>query len=115
MGLREKAAKTLIARQRADGGWSQLQTMPSDAYATGLALVGLAKTGMLKVSDPVYRKGVQYLMRTQFADGSWFVRSRAIPFQPHFEAGFPYGRDQFISAAATNWATMALLFAAGGS
>ena len=50
-------------------------------------------------------------MKTQFADGSWYVRTRAIPIQPHFEAGFPYGRDQFISAAATNWATMALLYA----
>jgi hypothetical protein len=37
------------------------------------------------------------------------VRSRAIPIQPYFESGFPHGRDQFISAAAANWATTALL------
>ena len=108
---RRRSAAALMAQQRADGGWAQLPTLPSDAYATGQALVALAKTGMLPVSDPVYRKGVQYLMKTQFADGSWYVRTRAIPIQPHFESGFPYGRDQFISAAATNWATMALLFA----
>ncbi len=108
---RQKAAKSLIAQQRADGGWAQLPTLGSDAYATGQALVALAKTGMLKPKDAAYRKGVQYLMKTQFADGSWYVRTRAIPIQPHFEAGFPYGRDQFISAAATNWATMALLYA----
>jgi ankyrin repeat protein len=115
LSLREKTAKALIARQHRDGGWSQLQSLSSDAYATGLALVGLAKTGMLKASDPVYRQGVRYLLRTQLADGSWHVRSRAIPIQPHFESGFPHGKDQFISAAATNWATMALLFAVGGS
>lgn len=115
LAIREKAARGLMAQQRVDGGWSQLSSLPSDAYATGLALVGLAKTGMLQVSDPAYKKGVQYLMKTQFTDGSWYVRSRAIPIQPHFESGFPHGRDQFISAAATNWATMALLFAAGGS
>ena len=111
---RRRSAAALIAQQRPDGGWAQLPTLPSDAYATGQALVALAKTGMLQVSDPVYRKGVQYLMKTQFADGSWYVRTRAIPIQPHFESGFPYGKDQFISAAATNWATMALLFASGG-
>jgi glycogen debranching enzyme len=54
---------------------------------------------------------VQFLLNTQFADGSWFVRTRALPIQPHFESGFPFGRDQFISAAATNWATRALALA----
>jgi hypothetical protein len=41
-------------------------------------------------------------------DGTWHVRSRAIGFQPYFETGFPHRRDQFISAAATAWAVMAL-------
>jgi len=36
------------------------------------------------------------------------VRSRGFGFQPYFETGFPHGRDQFISAAATSWAVMAL-------
>src|SRR5215813_1842677 len=45
---------------------------------------------------------------TQLEDGSWYVRTRASPIQPYFESGFPHGRDQWISAAATNWATMAL-------
>ena len=31
------------------------------------------------------------------------------PLQPYFDAGFPHGRDQFISASATNYATQALL------
>ena len=35
-------------------------------------------------------------------------RSRAPEFQPYFESGFPYGHDQWISASATAWATMAL-------
>jgi hypothetical protein len=47
-------------------------------------------------------------MNSQCEDGSWYVRSRAMPVQPYFESGFPHGRDQFISAAATNWAVMAL-------
>jgi hypothetical protein len=32
-----------------------------------------------------------------------------MPIQPYFDAQFPYGRDQFISTAATNWATQALI------
>ncbi|MBA3295603.1 MAG: hypothetical protein H0U19_01600 [Acidobacteria bacterium] len=51
---------------------------------------------------------MQFLLKTQLADGSWFVKSRALPIQPHFESGFPHGRDQFISAAASNWAALAL-------
>jgi hypothetical protein len=35
-------------------------------------------------------------------------KSRAIWLQPYFESGFPYGQDQFISAAGTVWAAMAL-------
>jgi hypothetical protein len=102
------AARALLAQQRADGGWSQLSTLASDAYATGQALVALAETGAVSVSDQVYVRGMQFLLQRQFADGTWYVRTRALPIQPYFESGFPYGRDQFISAAATNWAATAL-------
>lgn len=104
----QASARGLIAEQRPDGGWGQLATLESDAYATGQALVSLVQSGAISVTDPVYARGAQFLMRTQFADGSWFVRTRSLPIQPHFETGFPFGRDQFISAAATNWAAMAL-------
>ena len=82
--------------------------MSSDAYATGQALHALVETGMLDVGDPVYRRGVQFLLQTQLADGSWFVRTRALPIQPLFNADFPHGADAFVSAAATNWAALAL-------
>jgi hypothetical protein len=52
---------------------------------------------------------VRYLLHTQLADGSWLVRTRSHATQSYFESGFPHGEDQFISAAATNWATQALL------
>ncbi|MGH9626983.1 MAG: hypothetical protein ACRD7E_01255 [Bryobacteraceae bacterium] len=58
----------------------------------------------LPASDPVY----QNLLRTQAEDGSRFVRTRAIGFQPYFETGFPHGKSQFISVAATSWAAIAL-------
>jgi ankyrin repeat protein len=102
------AARSLIAMQRADGGWSQMPGLESDAYATGQALYALNLAGKLPLNDPVYRKGIDYLLRTQAADGSWHVKSRSIWLQPYFESGFPYGQDQFISAAGTAWASMAL-------
>jgi hypothetical protein len=99
----------LLAEQQADGGWGQLSSMESDAYATGQALFALSASGSIAVTDPAYKRGVDYLLSTQLEDGSWHVRTRAIAFQPYFESGFPHGHDQWISAAATNWATMALI------
>ncbi|HXG90556.1 MAG TPA: ankyrin repeat domain-containing protein [Vicinamibacterales bacterium] len=104
----EPAGRALVAEQRADGGWAQLPSMSSDAYATGQALVALVQSGVMTTADPVYRRGVDFLLKTQLADGSWFVRTRAIALQPIFDSDFPHGPDAFISAAATNWAAMAL-------
>ena len=104
----EKARRDLLALQRADGGWADLPSMTSNAYATGRALVALHAVGMA-VSDPVYQRGMNYLLKNQMADGSWFVRTRALAFQPYFETGFPHGVNQSISTAGTSWATMALL------
>ena len=96
-------------KQKADGGWSQLDGLPSDSWATGQALVALNMAGGVGISDEAFQKGVRFLLRTQFDDGSWYVRSRAWPFQPHFESEFPHGKDQWISASGTAWAAMALL------
>jgi hypothetical protein len=109
--LIRQEAKSLAALQRADGGWSQLPAMVSDAYATGEAVFALGSAGTLTVSDPVFRKGVDYLLRTQAVDGSWHVKSRSIWLQPYLDSGFPYGQDQFISTAGTAWATLALTLA----
>ena len=48
--------------------------------------------------------------RNQLADGSWFAPTRAVPVQPHTFESFPNGWHQFVSDAASCWATMALLF-----
>jgi ankyrin repeat protein len=106
-----KAMQELLAKQRADGGWSDLDTMESSAYATGKALYALQIAG-LPASDSAHERAVRFLLNTQRDDGSWHVRTRALAFQPHFDAGFPHGFDQWISAAASSWATMALLPAA---
>jgi ankyrin repeat protein len=103
-----KAVGDLLQEQRADGGWAQLPTLASDAYATGQALVALRQAGAIAANNTAYKRGIRFLLQTQLEDGSWYVKSRSVPLQPYFESGFPYGPDQWISAAATNWAAMAL-------
>ena len=105
------AADALARTQNTDGSWSQLDGRPGDAYATGSALFALHEAGGLGPADPAYVRGVGFLLRTQAADGSWYVKSRSRPFQPYYESGFPYENDQFISATATGWAATALLIA----
>jgi hypothetical protein len=101
------AVKSLQTSQRTDGGWSQLPALASDAYATGIALFALHEARM-PPTHQTYRAGVKYLLSTQAADGTWHVKTRALPFQPYFESGYPYGPDQWISAAAAAYATLAL-------
>jgi hypothetical protein len=101
------AASKLAAEQRADGGWAQLDTLSSDAYATGQALYALRAAEAL--SRNALDKAVGFLLQTQLADGTWYVRSRAYPVQTnYFDTGFPHGRDQWISAAGTSWACIGL-------
>jgi hypothetical protein len=52
-----KAARELIGLQRTDGGWAQLRTLASDAYATGQALTALAEAGGMPARDPVLPTG----------------------------------------------------------
>jgi len=103
--------RALKGAQNGDGSWSLLPNVPGEAYATGEALYALHVSGEVPTTDAVYQRGVQWLLRNQLADGSWFMPTRAVPVQPHtFESGFPHGWHQFASAGASSWATMALLF-----
>ncbi|MEP7373995.1 MAG: prenyltransferase/squalene oxidase repeat-containing protein [Chitinophagaceae bacterium] len=105
-------ADKLLAAQHADGGWSQLDSLPTDAYATGQSLYALNQSGRLAVTAPAYQKGIDFLLNIQQSDGSWHVITRSYPFVPYVSSGFPHNKDQFISAAGSNWATMALILSA---
>jgi hypothetical protein len=109
--LRARRTKELIGIQRSDGSWSQTPYLSSDAYASGQVLFTLHELGVPS-TDPSFKRGVEYLLRTQQNDGSWYVKSRAMKIQPYFESGFPYDHDQWISETGTAWAVMALTFAA---
>jgi ankyrin repeat protein len=106
---RQTAIEALRADQRPDGGWPQPGAPESDAYGTGQALYALRLGGELPATDPVYQRGVQFLLRTQEEDGSWFVPKRVEPRNLYFDAAFPHGEAQYASFNATCWATLALL------
>jgi ankyrin repeat protein len=105
------AVKNLLVEQRADGGWAQTKNRESDSYATGQALAALSASGM-PTNGIAYGRGIEFLLRTQKPDGSWYIHTRlAYPIQispPYMETGFPYGKDQIISELGTIWATIAL-------
>ena len=105
----KKAVAEIKADQRPDGGWAQLPNLSSDAYATGQALYALHEGGGMPVNDPIYQKGVKFLLRNQDEDGSWFVNKRAIPANNYFDGGFPHGQSQYSSFNGSCWALMALL------
>ncbi len=100
--------RELIAKQRSDGGFAQTRYLDSDAFGTSSVLYALRRAGLVKVSDIVYQRGARFLLNTQFSDGSWYVRSRAVKLQPYFQSAFPFDHDQWISNSATAYAVMVL-------
>ncbi len=99
--------------QRVDGGWGQTSELPSDAYATGMALLIDDQTasrykGRTGLDWNARNEAVDFLLRTQEEDGSWHVESRSTPIRTFFDNGDPHGKDQFVSVMATSWAVAAL-------
>src|SRR4029077_8842575 len=76
-----RSATALCHARAPDGGWGQLPALEPDAYATGQALVALETAGHA-VSSVEYRRGAAYLLRTQFADGSWLLPTRTLRVPP---------------------------------
>jgi ankyrin repeat protein len=101
------ATRQVLSQQAPDGGWPQRDRYATDAYATGMSLFALHEAGSSVTSD-VYRKGVAFLLRNQYQNGAWFVKTRAYPVQAYFESGYPFGRNQWISAAGAGWASLAI-------
>jgi ankyrin repeat protein len=107
----QRLARELKATQRPDGGWSSLPSRQSEVYSTAQALVALREGGVGEI-DRDWRRGLEYLLKTQQPDGSWRMTTRLNPpaplSPPYFDAGYPEGRNQFISMTGASWAVMAL-------
>lgn len=116
-------AETLKGRQRDDGGWNQIESRASDAYATGHVLYAFQVAGFDSNSDAI-RRGVDFLLKNQTKEGSWVMIPRenrpifvfamsALTLKPVAIGTEPppstTGRNvEPISFSATAWATVAL-------
>ena len=105
----QAALQQVVAQQKTGGGWAQRDGYEADAYATGMSLYALREAGTSATSE-IYKKGVAFLLNSQYPNGAWFVKTRAYPTQPYFDAGFPFGHNQWISAAGTSWAALAIAY-----
>ena len=43
------------------------------------------------MTSDAYRMGVAFLLKNQYQDGAWLVKTRSFPVQPYFESGYPFG------------------------
>ncbi len=98
----EALAERIQARQNVDGGWSQTEDMPSDAWATGQALYALAHA-RFNPEHPVIGRAHAFLIKTQRDDGSWPMTSRPVkPGGDGSKSLIP------ITAAGSAWAVIGL-------
>ncbi|HEY1598141.1 MAG TPA: prenyltransferase/squalene oxidase repeat-containing protein [Pirellulales bacterium] len=103
-GQMQTTIDELLALQRADGGWSQtVPELKSDAFATGQTLYVLSLAGYT-AERPEIKRGIDFLIATQAADGSWPMISRSTP------DGSPGSSKLLtpITCAASSWATLGL-------
>jgi hypothetical protein len=96
--------ESLLGQQNEDGGWSQVKTMKSDAFATGLSLYVLSGQKAAGVEGAV-RRAQAFLCKTQQPDGSWPMTSR--PAEPSGPG--PAGDLRPIRYFGTAWATIGLV------
>jgi squalene cyclase len=99
----EPLLQRIKGRQNADGGFSQIPGMPSDAWGTGQALYALACAGF-KPEDPLAERARAFLIKTQRANGSWPMTSR--PTKP---GGAGSKSLVPITCAGSAWAVLGLV------
>ena len=102
------AIKGIRDRQEANGGWSQFARTAPDAYATGSVALCAAHRKRASSDEARTARVSRFYSSSQYPDGTWLVKTHAFPVQRYFESGFPFGRHQWISAAGTGWASMAI-------
>ena len=84
--------------QTRDGGWGPYVTSPPEVFDTAIALLGLSRLREEGGVPEMIRRGRDFLVDTQRADGSWPETTR------------PPGAKSYAQRISTTaWATLALL------
>ncbi len=99
--LAHKLLEQLLKQQNRDGGWSWLPKDNSNAFSTGQTLYALNLVGVPH-NDSHIQKAVNYLLKTQKADGTWFVDSNLTSREGSD------GKDYVYTYWGTAWAAIGL-------
>lgn len=94
--------KQLGELQQPDGGWRQADGLASDAFATGQSLYALHRAGAT-VDNEAVQRAIEFLIRTQQADGTWSMVSQSDPTD-----GRPADYLNPITYAGTAWAVLGI-------
>lgn len=94
----------LAGRQNADGGWSQLTDLPSDAYATGQMLWVLSFAG-IQADHQMIARAVSFLLVNQQESGAWPMTPRDLPNEDKSKTRNAVPTTYF----GTAWATLGLV------
>ncbi|MBI2246721.1 MAG: terpene cyclase/mutase family protein [Armatimonadetes bacterium] len=101
-----KAARTLLSRQRDDGGFpfEMISGRPSAVTATVTAIRWMVDLRLMP--SPYVERAVGYFLMTQRPDGSWDESPSVIKFDPppQIRPGHPAGRA-YCTATAGFWMT----------
>ena len=98
VGDADHGLSVLQRGQGSDGGWGPYVTSPPEVFDTALALLGLARHRDRPGAAEMIRRGREFLVRQQHADGSWPETTR------------PPGADSYAQRiSTTGWALLALL------
>lgn len=102
--------------------WSErarAATQPREAASRAAARVGsdhksewmepeIERRARQTLWNTAIERGQRWLRERRQQDGTWFAETDAEPVQEYFESGFPHGKSQFLSIAATCWGVIAL-------
>ncbi len=99
--LAHKLLEQLLKQQNRDGGWSWLPKDNSNAFSTGQTLYALNLAGV-PYKDSHIQNAVNYLLKTQKTDGTWFVDSN-LTSRDGSDA-----KDYVYTYWGTAWATIGL-------
>ena len=92
--------KQLLQEQNDDGGWGWMAGEESNAMSTGQALYALAVTA--NDEQDAQRAAIEYLLRTQRADGSWLTPSELISAEPSHE------KEEIYQYWGSAWASIGM-------
>lgn len=98
LGKRRECLDLIRRAATGDGGWGPYSDSPPEPFDTAVVLLALCEIRREPGIEPLIQRGREYLIRTQWPDGSWPETTRP-----------PRGESYAQRISTTGWATLALL------